>query len=112
MSNYYSTGRGGAGNIARGEPEPPKEIRPGEVTPKITSHYYTTGRGGAGNMRENKDENETRAAQDVDEADTFNNDAFPSVSNSSIGRGGYGNLKAAKRSSLMDKAKNLFKSSN
>jgi hypothetical protein len=63
-------------------------------------------------MRPNKDEKETRAAQDVDEPDNFANDPYPSMSNSSIGRGGYGNLKAAKKSNLMEKAKNLFRNGN
>jgi hypothetical protein len=109
---YYSTGRGGAGNIARGSPSPqPREGRPGEETPHLNAEYYTTGRGGHGNIRHNENKKEARIAQDVDEQDHFSFAAAPSTSNSSIGRGGYGNLRAARhQESLIDKAKKLFKS--
>lgn len=101
--------------MARGSKSPePQEIKPGEATPHLKQKVYTTGRGGLGNMRQNTNEKETRQAQDVEEQDrSFNNSPQPTLSNSSIGRGGYGNVKATKRetSKLLEKAKSLFKSS-
>lgn len=111
---YYSTGRGGSGNMAHGLKVPtPTESGIGQGTPHINNkqEYYTTGRGGLGNMRKNKDEQETRKAQDVDDSPNYSTDPFPSASNRSIGRGGWGNVQAAKhqRESLLAKAKKLFK---
>lgn len=112
---YYSTGRGGAGNIAHGMKTPqPTESSIGRGTPHLNKkqEYYTTGRGGLGNMRKNTDEKETRRAQDVDDNPSYTTDPFPTASNKSIGRGGWGNVNAAKkeRESLLARAKKLFKS--
>jgi hypothetical protein len=111
-AQYYSTGRGGAGNMLKATSGPePREINPGEATPHLKQQVYTTGRGGLGNMRSNRDEKETRQAQDVDEQSRFSNSPEPTSSNTSIGRGGYGNVKATRReaSKLLEKAKNLFR---
>lgn len=87
---YYSTGRGGAGNVHQGKPPNVQENRMGATTPHLTSEYYTTGRGGAGNIKKNDREGvEARIAQDVDDP---LNGISPSMSNRSVGRGGYGNL--------------------
>ncbi|ANB11630.1 hypothetical protein AWJ20_4451 [Sugiyamaella lignohabitans] len=106
----YSTGRGGAGNIKHGDEHPhPTEGKLGEGVPTIKQKVYTTGRGGMGNMRENKDEKTARLAQDVGDG-AFNNDVFTVKSNSSIGRGGYGNVNAARnQESLLSKARKLFR---
>lgn len=112
QEQYFSTGRGGAGNILRSSKSPePQEVKPGEVTPHIKQQVYTTGRGGLGNMRSNKNDEETRQAQDVDEQSRFDNSPEPTYSNSSIGRGGYGNVRATKKENnkLFEKAKNLFR---
>lgn len=108
-NNYYSTGRGGAGNIAHGKSPEPEEGQPGQDYPRIKQNVFTTGRGGAGNMRQNKDEYETRLAQDVDHDDRI---IEPSRSNPSFGRGGYGNVQAAKRTerTLLERARALFRS--
>ncbi|KAI8935932.1 hypothetical protein NX059_007439 [Plenodomus lindquistii] len=64
-----SHGRGGAGNIAKDDPNnypKPEDL----VTPTLKSKAYTTGRGGTGNMALNDPERPdlARAAQDVDAA--------------------------------------------
>lgn len=88
---YYSTGRGGAGNIhkAKGSKEAsPKLVPQGSNTPQLHNDVVTTGRGGYGNMMKNDDPEVTRKVQDVE-----NNDVRPVTSNKSfIGRGGYGNI--------------------
>jgi hypothetical protein len=110
---YFSTGRGGAGNIAKGRSTPePQEGEPGDDYPKITQEVYTTGRGGAGNMRQNTDEEKTRMAQDVDQDDRI---IEPSRSNPSFGRGGYGNVQAAReaeKQTLLQRAMQLFRGHN
>lgn len=64
---FYSTGRGGAGNIAHGSvSHEPTFAAEGSDVPEIRQDVYTTGRGGAGNMRPNTDPELTRIRQDVD----------------------------------------------
>ncbi|CAH6718175.1 hypothetical protein CLIB1444_01S00804 [[Candida] jaroonii] len=85
---YYSTGRGGAGNIAKGSGSTsPKLVPQGSNTPHISSEKLTTGRGGFGNIIKNDDPELTRKLQDVD------NGLRPVTSSKSyVGRGGYGNI--------------------
>lgn len=114
---YYSTGRGGSGNIAHGpkSPEPQEGEQVGKSIPHLKQTVYTTGRGGIGNMRVNTSKEQARKAQDVDEPDRV---IEPQVSNRSVqgfGRGGYGNIQAAKeaqqkeKKSFVQKALNLFR---
>lgn len=89
---YYSTGRGGAGNIHKVKSSEssssPKLVPQGSNTPQLHNEFITTGRGGFGNMMKNDDPEKTRKAQDVD-----TNEVRPVTSNKSfIGRGGYGNI--------------------
>lgn len=87
---YYSTGRGGSGNIQSSEDAPsPKLVPQGSNTPKLNNEFVSTGRGGYGNMVKNDDPKLTRKLQDVDSKP----DIHPVTSNKSfIGRGGYGNF--------------------
>lgn len=107
---YRSTGRGGAGNIApvKSNQQPAiVELNPGEGVPYITQEVFTTGRGGAGNMQRNDDPELARKLQDVErqneEAASTENDLQTVVS---FGRGGYGNIGAARKAE--DKKKSLF----
>lgn len=115
---YRSTGRGGAGNIAPVKSfEQPSivELNPGEGTPYISQEVYTTGRGGAGNMQRNDNPELTRKLQDVErhdeeQAQMGDNDLSTVMS---FGRGGYGNIEAArkaenKKKSLFQRAKDAF----
>lgn len=86
---YYSTGRGGAGNIKSSKDAPSPELAPHTSVPTLQTDTVTTGRGGLGNMLKNDNPELTRKAQDVDNK----NDVMPITSNKSfIGRGGYGNI--------------------
>lgn len=86
---YYSTGRGGAGNIKASKDAPSPELAPRTSVPPLHNDTVTTGRGGLGNMMKNDNPELTRKAQDVDQK----NDVKPVTSNKSfIGRGGYGNF--------------------
>jgi hypothetical protein len=65
MSNFQSSGRGGAGNIrdsSKAVPLQPEDLQ----TPTLKSQVVTTGRGGSGNMAKNTDPVETRLRQDVE----------------------------------------------
>lgn len=87
---YFSTGRGGAGNIKSSETLPsPKLVPQGSNTPQLQTQYVTTGRGGYGNMMKNDNPEMTRKAQDVDGQElsqVASNKSF------TIGRGGAGNV--------------------
>ncbi|QRG37921.1 hypothetical protein FDK38_002308 [Candidozyma auris] len=99
---YYSTGRGGAGNMKRSSSIPsPKLVPQGSNTPAITQNKFTTGRGGYGNMVENEDPELTRKLQDVDGKKTKDEDlhAVSSTKSFSVGRGGFGNVVSADNSS-------------
>lgn len=87
---YYSTGRGGAGNITHNKDITisPKLGPQGSNTPHINSEKVTTGRGGFGNIIKNDDPELTRKLQDVEDKPIR-----PTVSSKSfVGRGGYGNI--------------------
>ncbi|ODQ63508.1 hypothetical protein NADFUDRAFT_43828 [Nadsonia fulvescens var. elongata DSM 6958] len=135
-NNFFSTGRGGAGNIRQGDPEQleQKEGLPGENVPYIKQPIFTTGRGGFGNMRHNDEEGKlARKLQDVDDGEdtrghelstvkspVYNDVAHngrPSSNNNnySIGRGGWGNIQETKRNekkTFMEKAKEVFSRSS
>lgn len=94
---YYSTGRGGAGNIQSSSSIPsPKLVPQGSNTPQLLTSKVSTGRGGYGNMFKNDNPELTRKLQDVDgplpsskETDLY---AVASNKSFSIGRGGFGNV--------------------
>lgn len=93
---YYSTGRGGAGNMFSGEQLPlPHIVSQGENFPKLSTAKVTTGRGGWGNMIDNTDPEITRKLQDVDGPPP---DLHAMVLNKliSVGRGGFGNITTLK----------------
>lgn len=92
---YYSTGRGGAGNIKTGDELPsPKLVPQGSNVPTLSQPKFTTGRGGYGNIVTNDDPELTRKLQDVDEGKLNNLKSVPSnkAKAFSIGRGGAGNV--------------------
>lgn len=100
---YYSTGRGGAGNIKSSNVLPsPKLIPQGSNTPQLTSQKVSTGRGGYGNMLKNDNPELVRKLQDVDSPSTSQqqNELYAVASNKSfsIGRGGFGNVVSTSRS--------------
>ncbi|KAG2734353.1 hypothetical protein G9P44_002359 [Scheffersomyces stipitis] len=91
---YYSTGRGGAGNIKSSNEIPsPKLVPIGSNTPQLTTSKVSTGRGGYGNMVSNDNPELTRKLQDVD-GPTHKQDLYAVTSNKSfsVGRGGFGNV--------------------
>ncbi|RLV89950.1 hypothetical protein JA1_004890 [Spathaspora sp. JA1] len=98
---YYSTGRGGAGNIQHSSQIPsPKLIPMGSNTPQLTTSKITTGRGGYGNMISNSDPQLARKLQDVDSPPPGDNELKAIASNNtfSIGRGGFGNVVSHQKS--------------
>ncbi|EGV61461.1 hypothetical protein PSN45_000129 [Yamadazyma tenuis] len=105
---YYSTGRGGAGNITSSKQVPsPKLVPQGSNTPQLNNDFISTGRGGFGNIVKNDDPKLTRKLQDVD----GHNEIHPVTSNKSfIGRGGYGNfINADKKKDRRDSSpENLY----
>lgn len=128
---FYSTGRGGAGNIGRGnKQQEPTFAAEGSNTPQLTTTVYTTGRGGAGNMRVNDDPELARKLQDLNDAAPINPHAAqhadpnhssavpaenPTFANHAVGRGGYGNViatqhaAAAEKQTFVDRVKGIFK---
>lgn len=129
--HYYSTGRGGAGNITSANEQPQPNLVPqGSQTPNLIQPVFSTGRGGAGNMIKNKDPKLARKLQDVDddyiepiESNHSNHHHQNNNPNLSIGRGGFGNIispknsrnkdsekheKSASHSGFLSKAKKLF----
>lgn len=97
---YYSTGRGGAGNIQSSDQIPsPKLVPMGSNTPQLTTNKITTGRGGYGNMVDNDSPQLSRKLQDVD-GPPLENDLKAIASNKSflVGRGGFGNVISNSRS--------------
>lgn len=97
---YYSTGRGGAGNIKSSKEIPSPTLVPqGLNTPKLTTSKITTGRGGYGNMVDNSDPDLVRKLQDVDGGKSENElHAVASNKSFSVGRGGFGNVVSRSRS--------------
>jgi len=96
-SYYYSTGRGGAGNIKKSSQLPSPKLDPqSSNTPHLTTPKVTTGRGGFGNMVDNNDPELTRKLQDVEREDLSNVKSLDlQAINSkgvSVGRGGFGNV--------------------
>lgn len=92
---FYSTGRGGAGNIKKTDLIPsPKIVSQGSNTPTLTGDTITTGRGGYGNMFKNSDPELTRKLQDVDGNKSKNHleNELHQVTSFSVGRGGFGNV--------------------
>lgn len=115
---FYSTGRGGAGNISHGKkPSEPTYVEEGAIVPELKQQIYTTGRGGAGNMRLNDDKEITRKLQDVEGPVGRVSAENPSFSGVSVGRGGYGNVMATKeaqdaeKQSFLQRVKAFFGSS-
>lgn len=100
---YYSTGRGGAGNIQSSTSLPsPKLVPQGSNTPQLHTNKVSTGRGGYGNMLKNDDPDLTRKVQDVDGPSNSSKEselyAVASNKSFSIGRGGFGNVMSHQRS--------------
>ncbi|EDK45691.1 conserved hypothetical protein [Lodderomyces elongisporus NRRL YB-4239] len=100
---YYSTGRGGAGNIRASDEVPSPKLYPqGSNTPHITTSKFSTGRGGFGNMVDNKDPQLSRKLQDVDGEELRDTSpelqAINSNKSFSVGRGGFGNVISKSRS--------------
>ncbi|EMG46457.1 hypothetical protein SBY92_002610 [Candida maltosa Xu316] len=99
---YYSTGRGGAGNIQVSDELPSPKLCPqGSNTPRLHTAKVSTGRGGFGNMVNNDDPELTRKLQDVDgDATSPKTDLYAVASNKSfsVGRGGFGNMVSRSRS--------------
>lgn len=97
---YYSTGRGGAGNIKSSSEAPAPHLVPqGSNTPKLTTSKITTGRGGYGNMVNNDDPELARKLQDVDEVKQSPElSAVASNKSFTVGRGGFGNVVSKTRS--------------
>ncbi|KAF5096781.1 hypothetical protein D0Z03_001553 [Geotrichum reessii] len=114
---FFSTGRGGAGNIGIGKkPTEPTYVEEGAIVPELKQETYTTGRGGAGNMRQNDDKEIARKLQDVEGPIGRVSAENPSFSGVSVGRGGYGNVMATKeaqdaeKQSFVQRVKGLFSS--
>ncbi|KAL1302226.1 hypothetical protein AAFC00_002651 [Neodothiora populina] len=86
-------GRGGAGNIA---PRSPALLPSDLETPRIKSDLYTTGRGGTGNMALNLHSHPelARASQDVEQPPQML--ALEPETSVHYGRGGAGNMAAAR----------------
>lgn len=99
---YYSTGRGGAGNIQTSDQLPSPTLAPqGSNTPHLYTAKISTGRGGYGNMVNNDDPELTRKLQDVDGAPSSPKDDLYAVTSNrsiSVGRGGFGNMISRSRS--------------
>lgn len=97
---YYSTGRGGAGNIKSSSEAPAPHLVPqGSNTPKLTTSKITTGRGGYGNMVTNDNPELARKLQDVDEVKKSPElSAVASNKSFTVGRGGFGNVVSKTRS--------------
>ncbi|RCK60477.1 hypothetical protein Cantr_08027 [Candida viswanathii] len=99
---YYSTGRGGAGNIQSSDQLPSPKLAPqGSNTPYLHTAKVSTGRGGYGNMVNNDDPELTRKLQDVDGAPSSPKDDLYAVTSNksfSVGRGGFGNMVSRSRS--------------
>lgn len=95
---YYSTGRGGAGNIKSSAEAPvPHIVREGSNTPKLTTTKITTGRGGYGNMVNNDSPELARKLQDVEQKKSPELKAVTS-NLFTVGRGGFGNVVSKTRS--------------
>lgn len=104
---YYGTGRGGYGNVRKGDKTDAVEAYNVPLTTSTSKgKYYSVGRGGAGNMRDN---DKNQLADEISEDKQIDNKMMP-VSSPTIGRGGYGNVKAGQNSAaqLFNKAKGLF----
>ena len=111
QQHYYTTGRGGAGNIQQTD----KEIKPtvedqGSGTPNLLQPVFSTGRGGAGNMFKNNDPKLARKLQDVDpDPEDYITPVISGqngqTNNLSIGRGGFGNMISPKNSANADQSK-------
>ena len=73
--------------------------------PELTQKVFTTGRGGRGNMAHTEDPEVARKFQDCDSP------SLAPVASPTIGRGGYGNVRAGQEASqsLFSKARNMFK---
>lgn len=100
---YYSTGRGGAGNIKTGDELPsPKLVPQGSNTPMINQNKFSTGRGGFGNIVKNDDPELTRKLQDVDGKNNLQPTA--SAKTFSVGRGGAGNVITQQKSNMSHKS--------
>jgi hypothetical protein len=100
---FYSTGRGGAGNIKSSDSIPSPNLAPhGSNTPQLYGDTITTGRGGYGNMVKNSDPELVRKLQDVDTKPKrdIENELQQVTSNKSfsVGRGGFGNVISQTRS--------------
>lgn len=116
---FYSTGRGGAGNISHGDrPQEPTFAEEGAAVPQLRSERYTTGRGGAGNIRNNDDAQVARRLQDVDGPAGSVSPENPTLNGASVGRGGYGNVIATQQAqeeekqSFISRVKGLFTGSS
>lgn len=96
---YYSTGRGGAGNIKSSSEAPTPHLVPqGSNTPKLTTTKITTGRGGYGNMVNNDSPELARKLQGVDDNKSPELKAVASNKSFTVGRGGFGNVVSKTRS--------------
>lgn len=109
---FYSTGRGGAGNMQSSSTIPSPQLVPqGLNTPQLSSPIISTGRGGYGNMVNNKDPELTRKLQDVDRPRDASPDLYAVASNKSfsVGRGGFGNVISQTNTSNSQKSSGLEK---
>lgn len=105
---FYSTGRGGAGNIGFGSPSlEPKMVPSEEVIHPLSQEVFTTGRGGAGNMARHVDKETTQKIQDEVHPSIQTDPTKPTMSNMSIGRGGFGNVRAT-REAVEEEKKSIF----
>lgn len=111
---FYSTGRGGAGNIKSSDTIPSPKLAPqGSSVPLLHTNKVSTGRGGYGNMVNNDDPELTRKLQDVDgKPNSTDLHAVASNKSFSIGRGGFGNVishtKSSNSQALGDQPPNLY----
>lgn len=94
-NKFFSTGRGGAGNMGFGSPDlSPTLIPEDKNVHPLHQEVFTTGRGGAGNMRSAEDEKLVQKIQDEVKPAQELDPTKPTMHNASIGRGGFGNVRA------------------
>ncbi|VVT46401.1 uncharacterized protein SAPINGB_P001195 [Magnusiomyces paraingens] len=105
VPKFYSTGRGGAGNMGFGSPNlSPKIIPAEEAIHPLHQEVFTTGRGGAGNMAKHLDQKTVEILQDEGIPSPQTDPSKPTMSNMSIGRGGFGNVRATREAVQQEKS--------
>ncbi|KAI0462559.1 hypothetical protein LJB42_004053 [Komagataella kurtzmanii] len=100
---FFSTGRGGAGNMGKGESLPSPKLEPQRsrisTNENELSPIYSTGRGGFGNMQNKKDIGEmAHLDEEMGIAPVHSKKMSEQQQHVAVGRGGYGNVLTASQS--------------